>query len=126
MLPEFASSPTRLVRFFRKSRDSWKARSHKYQERLRQLDGKVRDLQRSRDKWKADAKRYGDELAKLQRQAKERLTQTSDFQPASPASNVDAVHRNLPAPANRDLVPTEADAAPAAPPFCPSAAIASR
>lgn len=51
----YKSSPARLVRLFRKSRDNWKQRAARKQERLRALEVKVRDLTNSRDYWKNQA-----------------------------------------------------------------------
>jgi chromosome segregation ATPase len=65
MLAGLVSSPATLAKFFQKSRDAWKQRSHQYQERIKALDGKVRDLERSRDKWKAKAKAAQQELDAL-------------------------------------------------------------
>ena len=52
---DYASPVGKLAEFFRSSRDRWKARSAKSQQKIKALDGKVRDLTVSRDAWKAKA-----------------------------------------------------------------------
>jgi hypothetical protein len=52
----FKTATNRLVRYFEKSRDAWKARALKKQQQLRDLQIKVRDLSASRDYWKKKAK----------------------------------------------------------------------
>ncbi len=68
MLRDLVSSPTRLARFFKDSKDKWKAKSLANQQRIRELDVRVRDLERSREKWKQEAKQSQFELAALARQ----------------------------------------------------------
>ncbi|MDM8559888.1 hypothetical protein QUF82_13725 [Thiotrichales bacterium HSG14] len=46
-MKKFKSSASRLVRFFQKSRDNWKARSADKQKRIKALEIKVRDLTES-------------------------------------------------------------------------------
>jgi hypothetical protein len=52
----FKTATDRLVRYFEKSRDAWKARALQKQQQLRSLEIKVRDLSISRDSWKKKAK----------------------------------------------------------------------
>jgi len=61
-MDHFVSSPTKLARAFRKSRDTWKSRAQEQQRRAKALDGKARDLANSRDNWKAKAKEYKQQL----------------------------------------------------------------
>ena len=63
--PEFKSSPTRLVRLFRRSRDIWKQRAADKQRALKKLRITVRDLSESRDHWKAVARQQSQEIAAL-------------------------------------------------------------
>ena len=60
----FKTATDRLVRYFEKSRDAWKARALQKQQQLRSLEIKVRDLSVSRDYWKKKAK----EAEKAQRE----------------------------------------------------------
>lgn len=52
----FKTATNRLVRYFEKSRDAWKARALQKQQQLRSLEITVRDLSVSRDYWKKKAK----------------------------------------------------------------------
>ena len=63
--PEFKSSPARLVRLFRRSRDIWKQRAADKQRALKKLRITVRDLSESRDHWKAVARQQSQEIATL-------------------------------------------------------------
>jgi hypothetical protein len=49
----YRCSPTRLARFFQRSRDKWKARAEQYHQKVRALQITVRDLKKSRDYWKS-------------------------------------------------------------------------
>jgi hypothetical protein len=66
--PEFKSSPARLVRLFRRSRDIWKQRAADKQRALKKLRITVRDLSESRDHWKAVARQQSQEIATLRLQ----------------------------------------------------------
>lgn len=56
MMKIFKTATDRLVRYFEKSRDAWKARALQKQQQLRSLEIKVRDLSISRDYWKKKVK----------------------------------------------------------------------
>ncbi len=62
---EFKSSPARLARVFRRSRDTWKRRAAAKQRALKKLRITVRDLTASRDHWKAVARQHSGQLAAL-------------------------------------------------------------
>jgi hypothetical protein len=131
MLAELLSSPTKLVRFFRQSRDAWKARSHKNQRRVKALDGKVRDLQRSRERWKTAAKQYRQELKALQNgTAKYGVAPAATEGTAHHASAAGGTLIVAPAPlgvvASAGRAESSSLAAPAAPPFCRRSFMASR
>ena len=66
--PEFKSSPARLVRLFRRSRDIWKQRAADKQRALKKLRITVRDISESRDHWKAVARQQSQEIATLRLQ----------------------------------------------------------
>lgn len=51
-MSEFKSTPSRLARLFRTSRDKWKEKALEKQRKLRALEVKVRDLSGSREYWK--------------------------------------------------------------------------
>ncbi|MEM7552836.1 MAG: hypothetical protein AAF378_01835 [Cyanobacteria bacterium P01_A01_bin.84] len=61
-MKEFKSSPSRLIRLFKKSRENWKETALERQQKLRALEIKVRDLSRSRDNWKQRAMKAEKEL----------------------------------------------------------------
>src|SRR3954464_9462552 len=61
--PGFKSSPARLVRLFRRSRDIWKQRAADKQRALKNLRITVRDLAESRDHWKAVARQQSRVIA---------------------------------------------------------------
>ena len=111
MLTGLVSSPGRLARFFRRSRDSWKERSLKYQQRIKALDGRVSDLERSREKWKAQAKEARRELGTLRQEHADALAKAD-----GPAEEQAAVvgSARIVAPST-GIVPVTATAAP---PFC--------
>jgi hypothetical protein len=66
--PEYKSSPARLVRFFRHSRDTWKQRAADKQRALKKVRITVRDLSNSRAHWKSIARRQSQEIATLRAQ----------------------------------------------------------
>lgn len=66
MNKEYKSPKHKLVKFFKKSRDSWEERAKKRREEIRDLQARVRDLEASRDAWREKAK-----MASAQAQAKE-------------------------------------------------------
>jgi len=65
----FKTATDRLVRYFEKSRDAWKARALQKQQQVRALEIKVRDLSVSRDNWKKKAK----EAEKSQRETSKKI-----------------------------------------------------
>jgi hypothetical protein len=66
--PEFKSSPARLARLFRRSRDNWKQRAADKQHAMKKLRITVRDVSESRDHWKATARQLAKEIAALRAQ----------------------------------------------------------
>jgi hypothetical protein len=66
--PEYKSSPVRLVRLFRHSRDNWRQRAADRQRAVKKLRITVRDLCESRDHWKAVARQQSQEIAALRHQ----------------------------------------------------------
>jgi hypothetical protein len=65
---EFKSSPARLARLFRHSRDAWKQRAADKQRSLKKMRITVRDLSASRDRWRQVARQQATQLADLQAQ----------------------------------------------------------
>lgn len=70
----YKSPQRKLVSFFEKSRNQWKARCHKAKSKVKQLKNKVRFLEESRQQWKNRTKELERELAqmKAKEQARER------------------------------------------------------
>ncbi len=52
----------KLVVFFQRSRDQWKAKYQQAKTSLRQLQGRLRAIERSRDHWKQRAQQLQQEL----------------------------------------------------------------
>lgn len=60
------SSPVyKLIGFFEKSRDRWKAKAKERNVRIKRLDNRVAGLIESRGKWKEKAKAQQAEIARL-------------------------------------------------------------
>jgi arginyl-tRNA--protein-N-Asp/Glu arginylyltransferase len=75
---EFKSTPARLARLFRRSRDIWKRRAADKQRALKKLRITVRDLSDSREHWKAIARQQSQQIAALRAQ----LDQAGEALPA--------------------------------------------
>lgn len=75
---EFKSTPARLARVFRRSRDTWKRRAADKQRVLKKLRITVRDLSDSREHWKAIARQQSQQIAALRSQ----FDQASEAPPA--------------------------------------------
>jgi hypothetical protein len=71
VLTDYKSSPGRLARFFRDSRNGWKQKALERQSKLRTADVKVRDLTKSRDKWKREAKETKQRLEQLEKEVEQ-------------------------------------------------------
>ena len=65
---EYKSTPARLARLFRRSRDIWKRRAADKQRALKKLRITARDLGDSRDHWKAIAQQRSLQIAALRAQ----------------------------------------------------------
>jgi uncharacterized coiled-coil DUF342 family protein len=70
-------SPWRvLARFFEKSRDLWKAKYQRLQERIKQVRTEVRDLRRARDRWRAKAEALQEQIVELRAQIQQHVRQS--------------------------------------------------
>ncbi len=104
----FACSAERLVRWFKKSRDQWKARATEKQKRIKSLNVKVRDLLCSRDYWKTKAKQLQDQI--------DQIESSRECEPGPLSAAADSGKGSRP----NDLSGSEQTAAlMAAPLFCP-------
>lgn len=64
-------SPSRkLINFFERSRDQWKAKCSKAKKTVKRLTNRIRFLEKSKERWKMKAKELEDEIARIK--AKER------------------------------------------------------
>jgi hypothetical protein len=61
----------KLVRFFRRSRDGWKAKCQAAKAHVKQLKNGSSALRKSRDRWKELAKQQAEELRQLHREQAE-------------------------------------------------------
>jgi chromosome segregation ATPase len=60
------NSPVRkLVRFFEKSRDQWKAKCREAKAQIKLLKNRIRFLEESRERWKSRVKELEAEVAEL-------------------------------------------------------------
>ena len=67
MQKTYRSSDKRLMKYFEESRDSWKARSQKYQSEKRRLLFKLRDTERSKEKWKNECSKLKKQLIDIKK-----------------------------------------------------------
>ena len=71
------SSPARvLARFFEQSRDLWKAKYKKLQERIKAFRTESRDLRRSRDRWRAKAEQLEGKIKELHGKLQQHVEQS--------------------------------------------------
>lgn len=62
----YSSPPRKLIRFFEKSRDQWKAKCQKAKAKVKGLQHRIRYLERSKAEWKARAQRLETQLAHVE------------------------------------------------------------
>ncbi len=75
MTANYKSSPSRLARLFKQSREKWRRKALDRQKKLESADVKIRDLEKSRDKWKQEAKEVGKQNKQLEKDAMIRQTE---------------------------------------------------
>jgi len=61
----YTSPVKKLVRFFEKSRDQWKAKHHQLKALVKRLENRVRFLEKSKEHWKSRVKELEGEVARL-------------------------------------------------------------
>ena len=71
----YSSPPRKLLRFFLKSRDQWKAKCQRAKATVKRLENRVRFLEKSKAQWKAKAQALEKENAHLKAQAQEEARQ---------------------------------------------------
>ena len=62
----YTSPQRKLMKFFEKSRNTWKARCLKAQAKLRQVKNRASWLEPSRDTWKARARQMAERVRELE------------------------------------------------------------
>ena len=67
----YTSPPRKLLRFFLKSRDQWKAKCQRAKATVKRLENRVRFLETSKEHWKSKAQALEKENAHLKAQAPE-------------------------------------------------------
>ena len=65
------SPPKKLLRFFARSRDGWKAKCLEAKVRCKRLGNQVRAVQRSRQQWRDLAEQRKQRIAQLEREVEE-------------------------------------------------------
>lgn len=69
---QFKSPLSKLLAFFRKSRDRWKAKAQKMTEKWRKAHVQMRAAERSRDHWKQVARNEKEKRKQAERELAER------------------------------------------------------
>lgn len=64
----YTSPPRKLLRFFLKSRDQWKAKCQRAKATVKRLENRVRFLEKSKAQWKSKAQALERENAQLKKQ----------------------------------------------------------
>jgi len=67
-LSRFSSPTVKLVRFFEKSRDRWKAKHGKVKKECKKLQNQTRAVEKSRENWRERARTSERRVADLQRE----------------------------------------------------------
>ncbi len=65
-LNQFSSPLSKLVRFFRDSRDGWKAKHHELKKTAKLLSNQTRAVEKSRDSWQERARVAEQRVAELE------------------------------------------------------------
>ena len=78
---EYKSPPRKLIKFFEKSRNQWKAKCLEAKKLIKQLKNRIHFLEKSKEEWKSRTKELEAELAQMK--AKERKRETSVYREES-------------------------------------------
>ena len=70
----FKSPVMKLVRFFERSRDKWKAKHHKVKQELKLMGNQVRAVEKSRAHWKEVAQQERQRVRELSRELEKQKT----------------------------------------------------
>ena len=78
---EYKSPPRKLIKFFEKSRNQWKAKCLEAKKLIKPLKNRIRFLEKSKEEWKRRTKELEAELAQMK--TKERKRETSVYREES-------------------------------------------
>lgn len=70
-MDQFSSPVSKLVRFFRESRDNWKAKHQELKKKSILLSNQTRAVEKSREHWRERASAAEQRAAELERQLEE-------------------------------------------------------
>ena len=70
-LNQFSSPVSKLVRFFKNSRDGWKAKHQELKKTAKLLANQTRAVEKSRDSWQERANAAEQRITELERQIEE-------------------------------------------------------
>lgn len=70
-LDEFSSPVRKLLAFFKKSRDRWKAKHHELKEKAKLMANQTRAVEKSRQLWRERASAAEQRVAELERELEE-------------------------------------------------------
>jgi Skp family chaperone for outer membrane proteins len=70
-LSKFSSPAGKLVKFFERSRDGWKAKQQKLKEQQKLLQNQTRAVEKSRDEWRKRASEAQQRVKELEREVEE-------------------------------------------------------
>ena len=68
---EYSSPAHKLIKFFRSSRDKWKAKHQRVKKELKLSQNQMRAVEKSRVKWRQEAEAVHGEIARLQTKLEE-------------------------------------------------------
>lgn len=75
----YKSPQRKLVKFFEKSRDRWKAKCHEAKIEVKRLKNRVRFLEKSKERWKNRVKELEAELARVKAKEREKEEELEKF-----------------------------------------------
>jgi hypothetical protein len=75
---EYRSPMRKLLNFFKKSRDQWKAKCQEAKHRNKLLANQTRAVEQSRDQWKLLARTQAEKIAELELELKKKSAQSSE------------------------------------------------
>ena len=76
---EYSSPAHKLIKFFRSSRDNWKAKHQQVKKELKLAQNQVRAVEKSRSKWRQDAENAGVEVDRLRNELETLKNDSASF-----------------------------------------------